>query len=424
MTISIPATSQRNELPAGTVVHTFTITDDLGGNSSSNIDSVTPAIFDENYDGQPLQLTGLIGEYRQISGDTYREWTVIYYTDDSSHTIILEEGGLVKFSFQPSDDMAPAITSTIGTWDSDGLTLNNNWYIELQPRTSSTFGGFMRIAYGSIDETAAEYEPYVSAWTTNAESAQRPYVLEVSHSMGEDDEGDPVLLQDLVLIDIRNGGPDDEYTADNGASSPTLLGSWMTVSSWEAIGAPGPAPSTAVFQKTGSIITMSRAIYNESPYDRGLRIFKEDDTNKVSITVQDQSSFFLDRRPDLIPPQVHPEGQFPGSAVFDSETGAGDVVINNKNFSSAYAFLYEGSGFSYYQNLLFNNDGTITLVSEDGFDDNGNNSNYGNTTTYNLGTWTTNGITFNTNWQGSAQEYQDNAGVSFYNKFNLYYIGT
>ena len=80
--------------------------------------------------------------------------------------------------------------------------------------------------------------------------------------------------------------------------------------------------------------------------------------------------------------------------------------------------------FIRYQNLLFNNNGTITFVSMDEYDDNGNNSNYGSEVTYDIGTWDASGITFNTNWQGSAQEYQDNAGVSFYNKFNLYYIGT
>ena len=307
VTISIPATytpsggKQHNELPAGTVVNTFTITDDLGGNSSSIIDSVTPAVFDGNYDGQPLQLSGLIGGYRQINGDTYREWTQVYYSDDSSHTIILETGGLVKFVFQPSNDQAPAITSTIGTWNSDGLTLDNDWHIELQPRPSSTYGGFMRIAYGSIDETPAEYEPYVSAWAANADSANRPYILEVSHSMGVDGFGDPVILQDLVVIDIRAGSPDDEYKASNGASmTSTSLGDWESVSSWEDRNIPGPVPPELVFQKAGSIITMSREIYNEYSYDRNLAIYRGGDTSRVAITVKDQFSFFLDRRSELI----------------------------------------------------------------------------------------------------------------------------
>ena len=307
VTISIPATytpsgvKQHNELPAGTVVNTFTITDDLGGNSSSIIDSVTPAVFDGNYDGQPLQLSGLIGGYRQINGDTYREWTQVYYSDDSSHTIILETGGLVKFAFQPSNDQAPVITSTIGTWNSDGLTLDNDWHIELQPRPSSTYGGFMRIAYGSIDETPAEYEPYVSAWAANAESANRPYILEVSHSMGVDDWDDPVVLQDLVVIDIRAGSPDDEYKASNGASMTSMsLGDWESASSWEDRNIPGPVPPQQVFQKAGSIITMSREIPNESSFDRNLAIYRGGDTSRVSITVKDQFSFFLDRRSELI----------------------------------------------------------------------------------------------------------------------------
>ena len=118
---------------------------------------------------------------------------------------------------------------------------------------------------------------------------------------------------------------------------------------------------------------------------------------------------------DSVTPEAH--GQFPGTGTFSSETGAGDITINNENYSSAYAFSSDGDDFSYYQTLNFNNDGTITLVSTDEFDDNGNNSNYGNDTTYNLGTWTTTGINFNTNWHGVGEDYIGN----YFNNFKLVY---
>jgi len=118
---------------------------------------------------------------------------------------------------------------------------------------------------------------------------------------------------------------------------------------------------------------------------------------------------------DSVTQEAH--GQFPGTGTFSSETGAGDITINNENYSSAYAFSSDGANFSYYQTLNFNNDGTITLVSTDEFDNNGNNSNYGNDTTYNLGTWTTSGINFNTNWHGVGEDYINN----YFNNFKLVY---
>ena len=118
---------------------------------------------------------------------------------------------------------------------------------------------------------------------------------------------------------------------------------------------------------------------------------------------------------DSVTPEAH--GQFPGTGTFSSETGAGDITINNENYSSAYAFTSDGNNFSYYQTLNFNNDGSITLVSTDEFDNDGNNSNYGNDTTYNLGTWTTTGINFNTNWHGVGEDYIND----YFNNFKLVY---
>ena len=378
-------------------------------NTPQNYSVTWSQSFNVSMSNGPIQLTAV---------NESNSEAIVYsiHSDDNAEIINGNELNLL------SEGTVQVTISIPATYTPSGVKQHN----ELPAGTVvNTFTITDDLGGNSIDETPAEYEPYVSAWAANADSANRPYILEVSHSMGVDSWDDPVVLQDLVVIDIRAGSPDDEYKASNGASmTPMPLGDWESVSSWEDRNIPGPVPPQQVFQKAGSIITMSREIPNESSFDRNLAIYRGGDTSRVAITVKDQLSFFLDRRPNLIPPQVHSGGQFPGSAVFDSETGSGDVVINNKNFSSAYTFSYDGNDFSYYQNLLFNDDGSITFVSMDEYYDNGNNSNYGSEVTYDIGTWDTSGITFNTNWQGSAQEYQDNAGVSFYNKFNLYYIGT
>jgi len=119
---------------------------------------------------------------------------------------------------------------------------------------------------------------------------------------------------------------------------------------------------------------------------------------------------------DSVTPEAH--GQFPGTGTFSSETGAGDITINNKNYSSAYSYSSSGDDFEYYQTLNFNTDGTITLVSTNEYNvDHQSSLTYGDTETYNLGTWTTTGINFNTNWHGVGEDYINN----YFNNFKLVY---
>tara|TARA_A200000159_G_scaffold30150_1_gene26733 strand:- start:50 stop:2989 length:2940 start_codon:yes stop_codon:yes gene_type:complete len=151
------------------------------------------------------------------------------------------------------------------------------------------------------DATPPEYQNYVTAWADSASSANRPYVLEVSHSMGVDAWGDSVLLQNIVIIDIRTESSDDVYLASNGTGMSAMsLGYWASVYTWESQGGVGDIPVSEVFQRTGSIITMSREIWNTSAVDRNLVVYRQGDAEQEVIVVQDQSGFSLDRRSELI----------------------------------------------------------------------------------------------------------------------------
>ena len=82
--------------------------------------------------------------------------------------------------------------------------------------------------------------------------------------------------------------------------SAMSLAYWASVYTWESQGGVGAIPVSEVFQRTGSIITMSREIPNVSAVDRNLVVYRQGDVEKEVIVVQDQSGFSLDRRSELI----------------------------------------------------------------------------------------------------------------------------
>ena len=277
-------TSAQQELP----IIPLTLSDSLDLYSNFSIDSLTNGDFTLNFDierqdftpiNQPLWVYGDDGS----NGEGY--YYPVYLSSEglgSTHTHVIQGN-----TYYMENDNA----------NHAQVDAPSDLSLRIAPNTVVP-ADFQMAAQ---DATPPEYQTYVTAWADTASSVNRPYVLEVSHSMGVDAWGDPVLLQDIVIIDIRSESSDDVYLASNGAGMSAMsLAYWASVYTWESQGGVGAIPVSEVFQRTGSIITMSREIPNVSAVDRNLVVYRQGDVEQEVIVVQDQSGFSLDRRSELI----------------------------------------------------------------------------------------------------------------------------
>ena len=277
-------TSAQQELP----ITPLTLSDSLDLYSNFNIDSLTNGDFTLNFDierqdftpiNQPLWVYGDDGS----NGEGY--YYPVYLSSEglgSTHTHVIQGN-----TYYIENDNA----------NHAQVDAPSDLSLRIAPNTVVP-ADFQMAAQ---DATPPEYQTYVTAWADSASSANRPYVLEVSHSMGVDGWGDPVLLQNIVIIDIRTESSDDVYLASNGAGMSAMsLGYWASVYTWESQGGVGSIPVSEVFQRTGSIITMSREVSSVSAADRNLVVYRQGDVDQEVIVVQDQLSFSLDRKSELI----------------------------------------------------------------------------------------------------------------------------
>jgi hypothetical protein len=108
-----------------------TLADASNPNPNTNIDNLTPIVFNQYYDGQVLELTAhLTTPSYTIAGDTYFEWNT--FIDPSSNSYILKilSDGTVEFVYEIFE--TSTYTYSIGTWDANGFNLDANWHIELR----------------------------------------------------------------------------------------------------------------------------------------------------------------------------------------------------------------------------------------------------------------------------------------------------